>query len=175
MGTTALWARPSADPFLLPQAGVWFGPVTPVYTTYGAVSKSLGGGIYARVNLGTSPFKISYDLSYQKHDSKGVNGLMLVPNYGSLLYRLPFDSLISYQLRLGVGGSYVRIYPYDKGQWDPLFVFGAEMSFPAGTIANIGLRIDYLLLAERLSTGAKRDGHIVNAGITMNFNLNLFE
>lgn len=172
---SAVYARSGSDPFLRPQLGVWFGPVTPVYTQWNEVDTAIGGGGYFRYNLGSSPFKLAVDASYQDHSSRGVNGLTLVPVYGSLMYRIPFDFLISFQLRAGAGGSYVTIRPENKSQWDPMFILGWEMSFPAGTLANIGLRIDYLNINERYTTSAKRDCHMINAGIVVNFNINLFK
>lgn len=172
-----LSARPrqGSDPFLLPQVGFWIGAASPVYTTWNTVDNSLVGGVFTRINLWTLPLKLGVDASYEKHDSRGVNGIELAPVYGSLIYRLPIDSLISFQLKAGAGGSFVRVWPDNLSQWDPLFTFGGEFSFPAGSIANIGLRIDYLYLWEQHIKEAKRNGHFINAGVTLYFNLDLFD
>jgi hypothetical protein len=48
---------------------------------------------------------------------------------------------------------------------------GFELSFPAGRTFNIGFRLDYLLIFEQHIKGADRNGHIVNAGITLFLNI----
>jgi hypothetical protein len=176
LATVSLSAAPreGADPFVLPQVGFWFGPVAPVYDTYGTVNTSLGVGAYARFNLPSLPLKLSAETSYQKHKSNGVNKVMLVPAYGALLYKLPFRSILSFQLKVGVGGGYVKIWPDEMSQWDPLFVFGGEFSFPAGTVANIGLRVDYLMFYEKHIPGAQRNGNFVDVGVNANFNLDFY-
>jgi hypothetical protein len=50
-------------------------------------------------------------------------------------------------------------------------MLGFETSFPAGRYINIGLRIDYLFIYESYLPGATRNGHIINSGITLYFNL----
>ncbi|HEY1406052.1 MAG TPA: hypothetical protein VF857_05530 [Spirochaetota bacterium] len=164
-----------SDPFKLPQVGVWFGPITPVYETRKEVDTALGGGAFVRVNLGQSPFKLGMDGSYQKYKSKSLNEVKLVPLYGSILYRLPFSSLLVFQLKLGAGGSYIKAFPINKSQWDPLFVGGGEMSFPLGATAAIGLRVEYLMLYEKHISGAKKNGNFVNTGLSINFNLDMFD
>jgi hypothetical protein len=172
-----LSARPrqGSDPFLLPQMGLWVGAASPVYTTYDDVNSSLAGGAFARINLWTLPLKLGIDGSFEKHSSLSVKGIELMPVYGSLIYRLPIDALLSFQLKAGAGGSYIRVLPAGYSQWDPLFTVGGEFSFPAGSLANIGLRIDYLLLWEQHIKDAKRNGHFINAGVTLYFNLDLFD
>jgi hypothetical protein len=166
-----VWAYRGRDPFEKPQIGLWFGPVTPVYTTGDAVDTYFGGGLFLRSDSYIKSLKIGIDGSYQYFKSKGVDDLSLWPLYGSILYRLPINFALSFQLKFGAGGCYVEENPDRFKQWDPMFMFGFETSFPAGKIINIGLRIDYLLLYEQHIKGAKRNGHIINTGITMFFNL----
>lgn len=168
-----VFARES-DPFKFPQVGFWIGPVTPVYTTRDTVDTAIGGGLFARLNLGNSPFKIGFDGSYQKYKSKSLNQITMFPVYGSLLYRIPISSMLSFQLKGGAGGAYVKAYPINIAQWDPMFMGGAEMSFPLGTMAAIGLRVDYLMIYEKHISGTKRNGHFLNTGLSINFNLDLF-
>ena len=160
------------DPMMRPQVGIWFGPVTPVYTLWDQLDPYLGGGAYARYGIFHNG-QIGFDASYQNHTSKGVKQLMLIPTYGSFIYRLPINTPIMFSLKAGAGAGYVKIMPENKSQFDPLFTTGFEMAFPAGPIVNIGLRIDYIFLYESYLPGARLDGHVVNAGLTLYFNLDI--
>ena len=163
--------RSSRDPYQKFQTGLWFGPVTPVYTTSDEVETNLGGGLFIRSKTFLDSFKLGIDGSYQYFESRGVNTLSLWPVYGSLIYRIPIRIPLIFLLKLGAGGSYVKIRPDRVDQWDPVFMAGVEGSFPAGRVVNIGLRVDYLLIYEGHIEGAKRNGHILNTGITLYFNL----
>jgi hypothetical protein len=163
--------RRATDYFMRPQAGVWFGPVTPVYTTHDDVNTNLGGGAYFRYNTPYQPLKLGLDASYQRFKSDGVNELTLWPVYGSMIYRLPIKFALAFQLKAGAGGANVKIKPDNEKQWDPMGMLGFETSFPAGRYINIGLRIDYLFIYESYLPGATRNGHIINSGITLYFNL----
>ncbi len=165
--------KSKTDYFLRPQAGLWFGPITPLHTTNDEVDTNLGGGLFFRYNTPFRLLKIGIDGSYQFFDSKGVNTLSLWPIYGNFLYRIPLPTRfpLTFQLKAGAGGSYIKIRPDRVTQWDPLGMVGLEMSFPAGKIVNIGLRIDYLLLYEKHISGATKNGHILNTGITLFFNI----
>jgi hypothetical protein len=171
LGAGDAFARKKGDPFYRPQIGVWFGPVTPVYTTYDVVDSNLGAGLYYRINLPYKPLKVGFDVSYQEHQSRGVNEINLMPTYVNLLYRLPIDFPLNFQLKVGAGSCYVKIKPDNLSQRDPMFMTGFEMSFPAGRYINVGLRIDYLLIYEKHLDGARYNGHFVNAGVTLFFNM----
>jgi hypothetical protein len=163
--------RAATDYFLRPQAGIWFGPVTPVYTTRDDVDTNLGGGLYFRYNTPYQPLKLGFDASYQRFKSDGVNELTLWPVYGSMIYRIPIKFPLAFQVKAGAGGANVTIGPDNEQQWDPMGMVGFETSFPAGRYINIGLRIDYLFIYESYLPGATHNGHIVNTGITLYFNL----
>ena len=163
--------RGTSDYFLRPQMGLWFGPVTPMGTTGEVVDTSLGGGLFFRYNTPFKPLKLGLDGSYQQFDSKGVNELILWPVYGSFLFRIPLRFAIIFQLKAGAGASYVQVEPDGFHQWDPTGMLGFEGSFPAGKYVNIGLRIDYLYIYEGYIEGAKRDGHVLNTGVTLYFNV----
>ena len=165
--------RRGVDYFLKPQVGLWFGPITPIYTTGNDVDTNLGGGLFFRYNIPVKSLKAGIDGSYQFFKSRGVNTLSLWPVYGNLLYRLPsFKRFpVRLQLKAGGGASYVKIRPDRVHQWDPMGMLGVEGSFPAGRVLNIGLRIDYLLIFEKHINGSKKNGHIINTGITLYFNL----
>jgi len=164
--------RGKREPFQKYQVGLWFGPITPIYTTWDDVDTNLGGGLFLRSRTFLDNFKFGIDGSYQYFESRGVNTLSLWPIYGSILYRIPLKDIpLVFQLKLGAGMTYVKIRPDREHQWDPVFMVGWEGSFPAGRVVNIGLRIDYLLVYEKYIDGAKRNGHILNTGITLYFNL----
>jgi hypothetical protein len=169
--STAFARRRGRDPFEKPQLGIWFGPVTPVYTTDDTLDTYLGGGLFLRTNSFIQGIKFGLDASYQEFTSSGVNELTMIPVFGSLVYRLPINMPLAFQFKAGAGGARLQMRPDYVTQWDPLFMLGVETSFPAGRIFNIGLRIDYLLLYEEHMEGATQNGHIVNAGITVFFNL----
>jgi hypothetical protein len=164
------------DYFAKPQIGIWFGILTPVYTTADDVATALGGGGFFRYTLPWPSLKVGLEGSYQHFGPKGMDGvntLTLVPVYGNFLYRIPSPPKLPliFQLKAGAGGSWVKIRPDRVDQWDPVGMIGFEGSFPAGRLVNIGLRIDYLLIYEQHIEGARRNGHIINTGITLYFNI----
>ena len=165
-------SRSKGDHFLRPQVGIWFGPITPVYTTYDDVDTNLGGGGFFRYNTPMPTLKVGVDSSFQYFESEGVNKLTLVPVYGNFIYRIPIPIKVplAFQLKAGAGGCWVKIRPDRISQWDPMGMLGFEFSFPAGRIVNIGLRIDYLFIYEDYLKGATKNGHILNTGITLYFN-----
>jgi len=165
--------RSRKDYFLYPQVGFWFGPVTPLGPTRDAVDAALGGGAFFRYNLPIKSLKLGVDSSYQHFTSRGVNELYTVPVYGNLVYLLPFNLPVKLQIKAGCGASYVYIKPDKIDQWDPTFMTGFELSFPAGRIVNIGLRLDYLCVYEGYTKKSQHNGHIFNAGVSLFFNLNL--
>ena len=160
------------DFFYRPQLGLWFGINTPALQTADLVDTNLGGGLLARYNLPFRPLKIGLDASYQAYQNDGVNELTLVPVYANLIYLLPFNLPVKLQIKAGAGANYLYALPDDISQWDPLFMGGVEMSFPAGRIVNIGLRIDYIYIYQAYIQKGSDGGHFVNAGITLFFNLN---
>jgi hypothetical protein len=164
------------DYFTRPQAGIWFGVIQPVYTTFNLLGTNIGGGAFVRYNTPADKLKIGLETSYQDYGPKGlhgVNGLTLWPIYGELLYRIPVPLRVpfTFQFKAGAGGSYVRISPDRVSQWDPIGMLGFEFSFGAGRRINIGLRVDYIFIYEQHIKGAKNNGHVLNAGITLYFNL----
>ena len=94
LSTDLLAIRSRKDYFLKPQIGLWFGPITPVYTTNEAVDTDIGVGLFARYNTPLRLLKIGLDFSYQNYDSQGVNELTVMPVYGSLIFLLPLNIFI---------------------------------------------------------------------------------
>ncbi len=159
--------------FVKPQIGAWYGPITPLFDTGEHVESDLGGGVFFRYNLPWDLLKVGIDTSYQHYDSKGVYDLKLVPAYLNFLFLVPFDFPVKIQLKGGGGLCHVTMVPDEVSQWDPMFMAGVEVSFPAGKLANIALRVDYLCIYEQHLKGAIENGYVINAGISLYFNLNL--
>jgi len=159
--------------FSKPQIGAWYGPITPVGDTGKHVDPDLGGGLFFRYNLPYEPLKIGMETAYESFSSQGVDSLRLIPAYMNLLYLLPIDLPVKIQLKAGGGFCHVNMGPDNVSQWDPMFMAGTEISFPAGKLANIALRIDYLCMYEKYLNGATTNGYVINAGISLYFNINL--
>ncbi len=164
--------RSRKDYFLKPQVGLWFGPLTPLGPTNDIVDNSLGGGLFFRYNTPFRLFKVGLESSYQYFPSKGVNKLHFVPVHTNVLFLVPVNLPVKIQVKGGVGAGWLKILPDDENRWNPIFNAGAEMSFPAGRLVNIGLRLDYFYIYEGYLDGAQNGGHIFNAGISVYFNLN---
>jgi hypothetical protein len=93
--------------------------------------------------------------------------------YGNFIFRLPINFPLSFTLKAGAGAAWVNLEPEKRSQYDPLFMTGFEMYFPAGSIVNVGMRIDYLYMWETYRAGARHDGYVLNAGLTLFFNLDI--
>ncbi len=162
------------DSFNKLQIGGWFGPITPLAETGKKVDTALGGGVFVRVPFPWWRYlKFGVDTSYQqfKTSTKSVNEIYFVPLYGNILFQLPIDFAVRFQFKAGMGGGYLYLKPDKSEQWDLIFMAGFEVSFPAGRLVNIGLRIDYLNIYEKYLKDAKYNGHVLNIGITVYFNL----
>lgn len=159
------------DYFAKPQIGGWFGPVTPLGLIGKKVETNLGGGIFVRFTFPYQFLKFGIDSSYQQFKSKGVNELQFIPVYGNVLFQLPIDIPVRFQFKAGAGVGWVYIKPDKLTNWDPIFMAGFEVSFPAGRLVNIGLRIDYIYIYEGYIKGSKNGGHILNTGVQLYFNI----
>ena len=169
-------AKSRKDYFFKPQLGGWFGPITPLGSTADLVETNLSGGIFARVNLPKSNFilryfKLGVDTSYQRYMSRGVNDIHFVPFYGSIIGLLPIDIPVNIQLKWGAGAGYFYVRPDRIEQWDPIIATGLEVSFPAGRLVNIGLRLDYIYVDEQYVVNDADGAHFLNIGISLYFNL----
>lgn len=159
--------------FSKPQIGIWYGPIAPLFETDDYLDPALGGGAFFRYNLPVDSLKLGVESSYQQYDSEGIYEMRLIPVYGNLLWLLPVNLPIRFQLKAGAGLCKITMEPDDIDQWEPMFMAGTEISFPAGKLANIALRLDYMMLYEEYMDGATENGHFFNAGISLYFNLNL--
>lgn len=163
--------RRRGDYFIRPQVGVWFGPTTPLFSLRESIDNSMGAGFFGRLNTPFKPVKVGIEGSYQKHESFGTNALTLVPVRGDVFYRLPLDTPLNFQLKAGAGSTWLYLEPDKISRWDPTLHAGGEVSFPAGKIANVGLRIDYMYLIESHLEGSNLNGNFLNIGLTVYFNL----
>ena len=164
-----------------PQIGLWFGPVLPFPGSKLSerLLTSLGGGIFFRINLPSDNFKTEISTSLNYYTSDSTESLISVPNYAAVSYSLPIDSPLLFQLKLGMGVNYMRNSPEKNENSLPLFFSGFEMSFPAGKVVNIGIRVDYYFVIESFVKKPKENpdfqiynGHFINLGLMLNFNLN---
>lgn len=174
--STAMAEKFRKDYFFKPQIGGWFGPVTPLGETDKLVDVNLSGGIFFRYNLPSSHvvfryFKLGVDASYQRYRSRGLIDMHFAPLYGSLIGLLPVDIPIKIQLKFGAGAGYFYVRPDRLEQWDPIIVPGLELSFPAGRLVNIGLRLDYIYVDQSYVREGAEPGHFLNIGVTLYFNL----
>ncbi len=159
--------------FMNPQVGIWYGPVTPLFDTSDLINPDMGVGLFFRYNLPVDLLKIGIDTSYQNYTSDGINELTMVPLYMNMLYLIPIDIPVRLQYKLGAGSAYLFMEPDEISQWEPLFMTGFEVSFPAGKVANIALRLDYLFVYEEYMENAKENGHFFHAAIALYFNFNM--
>lgn len=157
--------------FMKPQAGLWFGPSAPLFGLKDRVDPALGGGVFVRLNTPLELFKVGGEFGYQKYVSTAEDKLSVLPLYGNILFLLPIPFPMNFQLKAGAGTARVAIYPDNRSQFEPLFMAGLEASFMAGRLINFGIRMDYMMLYEKNLKGAKHNGHIFNAGLTLYFNL----
>ncbi|MBS0617316.1 MAG: hypothetical protein JSR44_03965 [Spirochaetes bacterium] len=162
------------------QLGIWFGPVTPVpgSALSNVLSTSLGGGMFMRVNIPTNWLRFEVGGSYSYYTAKTLLRLHSIPVYGALSYTLPINLPLSFQIKAGAGGNFLRNWPDGSRNWLPLGYGGFEASFPAGRLINIGVRADYYFVYEKwLSAPANYPGYVVyngnffNFGLMVNFNL----
>ena len=140
---------------------------------------SLGGGIFFRLNLPANEFQTEIGTSLSYYESDINERLLSVPNYAAISYLLPIDSPLLFQIKLGTGVNYLRNIPERNENTLPLVFSGIEMSFPAGKVVNIGIRVDYYFVIESFLKATKEDpnfkiynGHFINFGLMLHFNLN---
>jgi hypothetical protein len=167
-GTGAYAYSERKDYFSRPQLGGWFGIITPMGDISNKVGTSLGGGIFGRLTFPYPYLKIGLDVSYQKFKQ---NDLQFVPAYANLLFQIPVDFPVRFQFKGGGGLGYIHLKPNNMGQWEPIFMGGFEISFPAGRMVNIGLRIDYIFIYEGYIKGSKAGAHVLNSAIQLYFNI----
>jgi len=177
----ALHAQVEAEGWTFkPQIGIWFGPVTPVPGSKisEVLTTSLGGGLFLRGNIPSNSLRTEIGASYSYYTSKTVARLHSIPVYGALVYTLPINLPLSFHVKAGAGGNFLRNYPEGAKNWLPAGYLGFETSFPAGRLVNIGVRADYYLVYEKHLSPPKNNpnyeiynGHFFNFGLMVNFNL----
>ena len=162
------------------QIGGWFGPVTPFPGTRlsDELNTNLGGGTFFRFNIPTEELRLELGLAYTYYDSSGPQGLHASPYYGSLDYMLPLELPISFQLKLGGGGIFLKNLPEEKEGHLPIVLAGLEASFPAGKFINIGVIMHYNMVIEQHLSAPEgsvnyelTNGHLLNFGLMINGNI----
>ena len=163
-----------------PQLGIWFGPVTPVPGTRisDVLTTSLGGGMFFRMNIPSNTLRLEIGGSYSYYTSRTLSRLHSIPVYGALAYTIPVNLPLTFQVKAGAGGNFLRNFPEGAKNWLPAGYLGFETSFPAGKLINIGVRADYYFVYEQhLSPPANNpnytvyNAHFLNFGLMVNFNL----
>lgn len=163
-----------------PQLGIWFGPVTPFPGTKisDVLTTSLGGGLFFRGNLPTNWLRTEIGASYSYYTSRTVARLHSIPVYGAFVYTIPVNLPLTFMVKAGAGGNFLRNFPEGAKNWLPAGYLGFETSFPAGKLINIGVRADYFFVYEQhLSPPANNpnyvvyNAHFLNFGLMVNFNL----
>ena len=142
------------------------------------LTTSLGGGLFLRGNIPSNSLRTEIGASYSYYTSKTVARLHSIPVYGALVYTLPINLPLSFHVKAGAGGNFLRNYPEGAKNWLPAGYLGFETSFPAGRLVNIGVRADYYLVYEKHLSPPKNNpnyeiynGHFFNFGLMVNFNL----
>ena len=162
------------------QIGGWFGPVTPFPSTRlsDELNTNLGGGGFFRFNIPTEELRLELGLAYTYYDSLGPQGLHASPYYGSLDYMLPLELPLTFQVKLGGGGIFLKNLPEEKEGHLPIVMAGLEASFPAGKYINIGVIIHYNMVIEQhlnVPEGSVNyqltNGHLLNFGLMVNGNI----
>ena len=164
-----------------PELGIWFGPAAafPGTELAGVLNTNLGGGIFFRINLPSNTFRMELGSSLNYYTSSGSASLVSVPTYGAGAYSLPLELPLLFQIKLGMAFHYFKNQPEKESAIHPAVFSGFEMSFPAGKIVNIGLRIDYYFAIESYLTPPAEnpdfvlyDAHFIHVGLMISFNFN---
>jgi hypothetical protein len=180
VGSVPAFAQYEEKDFQLrPVAGFWFGPMTPFPGTEYAdiLSPALGGGAFFRLNIPSDNVLMEAGVSFYELTSLLTESLIEVPAYLAIVYKLPVDFALSFYFKAGAGMGYFLSKPEGNDGFLPVFYGGFETSFPAGKIANIGVRFDYYFVYESWMTAPTSgynlvDGHFLSIGIMANFNTN---
>ena len=109
--TTAVYPQVETEGWRFkPQLGVWFGPVTPVPGSKLAevLTTSLGGGMFLRANIPSNTLRFEIGGSYSYYTSRTVARLHSIPVYGALVYTLPINLPLSFHVKGGAGGNFMR-------------------------------------------------------------------
>ena len=153
--------------------GLWFGPISPVFETADLVDNNLGIGMFFRHNTPFQPLKVGYETSYQYFSSRGGEPTLFCTNIYEPIVPSSFQPACKASIKAGAGAAWMKIKPDNVSRWNPILNTGAEMSFPAGRFVNIGLRLDYYYIYEKYIDNAAINGHIVNAGLQLYFNISI--
>lgn len=162
------------------RAGIWFGPIVPFpgSALSEALETQLGGGAFIRFNFPSTEFMTELHVSYQGYKAYDIATLDIIPFGAGVTYKLPIDFALEFFLRASVGAAHVSSLPSGKSNVLPMGNLGFEVSFATGAQANVGLRVDYLLVLEShlqppagVTNYTLTDGHFLNIGLMLNFDI----
>jgi hypothetical protein len=88
-----------------------------------------------------------------------------------MIYRIPIKFALAFQLKAGAGGANVRIKPDNEKQWRPHGHAGFRDIVSGGALYQHRPENRLFFIYESYLPGATRNGHIINSGITLYFNL----
>ena len=132
-----------------PEVGFWIGASNPRpgSETARVLDTTLGFGLFTRFQW---PYVFYTEIGggFSNYLSQTERGLLTIPVYSALCYKLPFELPVSIFIKAGGGAAYVIARPANTGRWDPMSVIGSEVSFVAGTKVRIGLRVDFHTIYE---------------------------
>ncbi len=132
-----------------PEIGFWIGAANPRpgSQTATVLDTTLGFGLFTRFHW---PYVFYTEIGggMANYLSQTERGLLTIPVYTALCYKLPFELPVSIFFKAGGGAAYVIARPTNTGRWDPMSTLGTEVSFVAGRKIRIGLRIDYNVIYE---------------------------
>ena len=132
-----------------PEVGFWIGAANPRpgSQTATVLDTTLGFGVFTRFHW---PYVFYTEIGggMANYLSQTERGLLTIPVYTSLCYKLPFELPVSIFFKAGGGAAYVIARPANAGRWNPMSTLGTEVSFVAGRKIRIGLRIDYNVIYE---------------------------
>ena len=127
-----------------PEVGFWIGASNPRpgSETARVLDTTLGFGLFTRFQW---PYVFYTEIGggFSNYLSQTERGLLTIPVYSALCYKLPFELPVSIFIKAGGGAAYVIARPANTGRWDPMSVIGSEVSFVAGRKVRIGLRVAF--------------------------------
>lgn len=159
-----------------PYFGIWFGAsaVFPGTDLADRINTALGGGVFIRGYLEKYHVAADISASYLYYTSRYIERLHSVPIYASFIGILPIPGPLRYLIKVGGGVNWFLNRPESHQNIIPLFVFGVEFYFPAGSFFNIGAKFEYLLAIESglsvpvtLVNYQKINGHFFTFGLTL--------
>ena len=109
---------------------------------------SLGFGFFYRTEW-TESIKSEVGISCTSLESNLSQELLFIPVHLSMIYKLPLESRLQFNLKGGLGSSYFEVEPANVSGWDPFLLLGFEVSILAAQSLRIGMHFDYFYIYEQ--------------------------